>query len=40
VKTLALVTGVTLYFTLTKRSSITTARLGTSGSRLLLEGTL
>lgn len=50
VKTLALVTdilgasaivlgGVTLYFTLTKPSSTTTARLGTSGSRLLLEGT-
>lgn len=50
VKTLALVTdilgasalvlgGITLYFTLTKPSSTTTARLGTSGSRLLLEGT-
>jgi hypothetical protein len=50
VKSLALVTdilgasavilgGVTLYFTLTKPSSTTTARLGTSGSRLLLEGT-
>ena len=49
VKSLALVTdilgasaiilgGVTLYFTLTKPSSTTTARLGTSGSRLLLEG--
>jgi len=50
VKTLALVTdilgasaiilgGVTLYFTLTKPSSTTTARLGTTGDRLLLEGT-
>lgn len=50
VKTLALVTdvlgasaivlgGVTLYFTLTKPSSTTTTRLGTNGSRLLLEGT-
>jgi hypothetical protein len=50
VKTLALVTdilgasalvlgGVTLYFTLTKPSSTATARVGTNGSRLLLEGT-